>query len=70
MLKVECPISDFFQLILEVPLKLAPDAIDEVLKTYKILLEEGFKLWPRDWSGALVVALVLNPSETDGAMEK
>ena len=65
-----CLISDFFQLILEAPLKLAPDTVDKGLRAYEIFPEEGFELWPCNRSGALVVALVLSPSEADGATEK
>ena len=65
-----CPISDFFQLILGVPPELTPDAVNEGLRASEVLLEEGLELWPRDWSGALVAALVLSLFEADGATEE
>ena len=65
-----CPISDFFQLILEVPPKLTPDAVNEGLRASKVLFEEGLELWLRDWSGAFVAALVLSSSEANGATEE
>ena len=70
MLEVGCLVSDFFQLILGVPLKLTPDAVNEGLGASEILMEEGLKLWPRDGSGTLVAALVLCPSEADRATEE
>ena len=44
--------------------------VNEGLRILEVLLEEGFELWPRDRSGALVAALVLSPSEADGATEE
>ena len=70
MLKVGCPISDFFQLILGVPPKLTPEAVNEGLGASEVFFKEGLELWPRDWSSALVAALVLSPSEADGATEE
>ena len=70
MLKVEGVVSNFFQLVLRVFSKLAPDTIDKSLGVPKVFLEEVLKLRPRDWSSAFMVALVLGPSETDGATEK
>ena len=67
---MECPVSGFFQLVLGVPPKLTPDAVNEGLRASEVLSEEGFELWPRDRSGALVAALVLCPSEADGATEE
>ena len=64
-----CPILDFFQLILGVPPKLTPDAVNESLRASEVFLEESLELWPRDRSGAFVVTLVLSPSEADGATE-
>ena len=65
-----CPISDFFQLILKVPPKLTPDAVNESLRASEVLSEEGLELWLRDRSGALVASLVLSESEADGATEE
>ena len=65
-----CLIADFFQLILGVPPKLTPDAVNKGLRAPEVLSEEGLELWPRDRSGALVAALVLGPSEADGATEE
>ena len=70
MLEVGCPVSDFFQLILGIPPKLTPDAVNESLGAAEILTEEGLKLWPRDWSDALVTTLVLCPSEAGEATEE
>ena len=67
---MRCPISDFFQLILGVLPKLTPDAVNEGLRASEVLMEEDLELWPRNWSGALVAALVLGPSEADGATEE
>ena len=65
-----CPVSNFFQLILGVSPKLTPDAVNEGLGTAEVFTEESLELWPRDQSGALVAALVLCPSEADGAKEE
>ena len=65
-----CPILDFFQLILGVPPKLTPDAINKGLSAFEVLLEEGFELWPHDRSGALVATLVLSLSEADRATKE
>ena len=70
MLKVGCLISDFFQLILGVPPKLTPDAVNEGLRASEIFSKEGLELWPRDQSDALVVTLMLSPSEADRTTEK
>ena len=70
MLKVGCPISGFFQLVLGVPPKLTPDAVNKGLGTSEVLSEEGFELWPCNGSGALVAALVLGSSEADGTTEE
>ena len=70
MLKVGCPISGFFQLVLEVLPKLTPNTINEGLGTPEILLEESLELWPRDKSGAFVAAFVLSPSKADGTTEE
>ena len=63
-------VSSFFQLVLGVLSKFASDTINKSLKVPKVLLEKGFKLWPRDRSGALVLTLMLGPSEADGAAEE
>ena len=70
MLEVGCLVSDFFQLILGVPLKLTPDAVNKDLRAFDVLLEEGLELWPSNRSGVLMTALVLIPSEADRATEK
>ena len=44
--------------------------VNKSLRILKVLLEEGFKFWPYDWSGAWVAALMLSPSEADSAMEE
>ena len=70
MLKVGGVVLTFFQLILGVPSKLTPDTINKRLGVCKVLLEESLELWPRDWSGALIRALVLGSSKADGAAEE
>ena len=70
MLKVGGITSSFFQLVLEVPSKLTSDTINKGLGVSKILSKESFKLWPRDWSGAIVAVLVLGSSEVNGAAEE
>ena len=70
MLKVEGVVLSLFQLVLEVPSKLAPDTIDKGLEVPKVLLEEVLELRPRNRSGAFVAALVLGPSEANGATEE
>ena len=70
MLKVGCPVSGFFQLVLGVPPKLTPDAVNKGLRASEVLSEEGLEFWPRDRSGAFVAALVLSLSEADGATEE
>ena len=65
-----CPVSGFFQLVLEVPPKLTSDAVNKGLKASEIFSEEGLELWPRDRSGALVAALVLSPSEANSTTEE
>ena len=63
-------ISSIFKLVLEVSFKLAPDAIDKGLGVPEVFLEENLKLRSRDWSGALVAAFVLDPSEADDAAKE
>ena len=63
-------ISSFFQLVLRIPSKLAPDAIYKDLRVPAFFSKEGFELRPHDWSGTLVAALVFGPSETDDATEE
>ena len=70
MLKVRGIISSFFQLVLRVPSKLAPNAIYKGLGVNKVLLEEGFELRLRDWNNALVIIIVLSQTEADGATEE
>ena len=65
-----CPVSGFFQLVLGVPPKLTPDAVNKGLRASKVFLEEGLELWPRDGSGAFVASLVFGPSEADGTTEE
>ena len=65
MLKVECPVSGFFQLVLEVPPKLTPDTVKEGLRAPEILPEKRLELWAYDESDAFVALLVLSPSEAD-----
>ena len=44
MLEVGCPVSGFFQLVLGVPPKLTPDAVNKGLGTSEVLLEEDLEL--------------------------
>ena len=64
---MESVVLSFFLLILKVSFKLAPDAINKNLGVLKVFLERSFKFWLCNWSGALVAALLLGPSETDSA---
>ena len=70
MLKVGGIVSSFFQLVLGISSKLASHAIDKGLGVFEVLSEEVLELRPRDYSGAFVAALVLGPSEANGATEK
>ena len=70
MLEKWCPVSGLFQLVLGVRSKLTPDIINKGLRISKVFMEEGFKFWQRDWSGALVAVLVLSSSEAYSATEK
>ena len=70
MLKVGCPVSGFFQLVLGVLPKLTSDAVNKGLRASEVFSEEGLELGPRDRSDALVAALVLSISEADGTTEK
>ena len=63
-------VSSLFQLILGVPFKLAPDAINKSLRVSKVFLKESFKLRLRDWSDALMAMLVLGSSEANSATKK
>ena len=65
-----CPVLNFFQLILGIVSKLILNIVDEGLRIPKVLPEEDFELWPRDWNGALRAAFVLSQSETDDVTEK
>ena len=57
-------------MVLGVPSKLAPDAINKGLGVPKVFLEEDLELRPRNRSGAFVATLVLGPSEADGATKE
>ena len=63
-------ILSFFQLILRVPFKLALDAIDKGLGVSKVFFKDSLELWPCDWNGTLVTALVLGPSKADGTAKE
>lgn len=60
MLKIGCLVLGFFELILWVPPKLIPDTVNNDLRAFKMLLEEGFEVGLRDESGAFIVALMLS----------
>ena len=70
MLKVGGVVSSLFQLVLEVPSKLAPNTINKGLGVPEVFSEEVFELKPHDRNGAFVAALVLGSSEADGATEE
>lgn len=70
MLKVGSIAFSFFYLVMEVPFKLTPNAIDKGLWIHKVLLEESFKLWPCDWSGTFIMTLVLGSFEFDDVTEE
>ena len=70
MFKVGGLVSSFFQLVLEVLFELSPDAINKCLEVSEVLSEKVVELRPRDRSFAFVAALVLGPSEADGATEE
>ena len=70
VLKVGGVISNFFQLILRVLFKLTLDIIDKGLRVSKVFLKKGLKIKLRNWSSALVAALVLGLSEADRATEE
>ena len=63
-------VSSFFQLVLELPSKLALDTINKGLGVLEVLLEEVLELKPCDQSGAFVAVLVLSPSDADSATEE
>ena len=70
MLKVGCPVSGFFQLVLGIPPKLTPNAVNKSLGTSEVFSEESLKLRSRDGSGTFMASLVLDPSEADGTTEE
>lgn len=70
MLEVGCLVLGFFYLILGIFPKLTSDIINKSLKTFEIFLKKGYKVRPRDKSGALIMALELSSSNTDRAIEK
>ena len=70
MLKVGGVVLSLFQLVLGVPSKLAPDAINKSLVVPEVFSKEVFELRQRDRSGVFMAALVLGPSEADGSTEE
>ena len=70
MLKIWCLVSDFFQLLREIPSKLTSNIVNNSLGISKVFLKEGFEFWLCDWSSILVAALMLSQSEADSAIEK
>lgn len=67
---MRCLVSSFFQLILGVPYKLILNIVNKSLGISEVYQEEGFELGPRNWSGVFMAALVLNPSEPNGATKE
>ena len=57
-------------MVLEVLLKLTPNAINKGLKTFEVLLEENFKIRPHNRSGVFVAVFVLSPPNTNEATEE
>ena len=70
ILEIRCPISGLFYLILGVFPKLTPNIVNKGLKTSKVFLKIGFEVKLYDKSSVFMVALLLNFSEADGAIEK
>ena len=70
MLNVRYIISSFFQLALRVSSKLTPYVADKGLKISKVFLKKSLEVRPYDWNDTLIVALLLDQSKIDGAMEK
>lgn len=70
MLKMGYPVLGFFQLILEVLLKLTPDTINKGLRASKNIPEERFEDGLCDGSSVFMAALVFFPSNSDKAIRK
>ena len=60
MLKIGCLISGFFQLVLRVPPKLTPDAVNKNFRVLEVFLEEDFEFGSCDGSGVFVAAFMLS----------
>ena len=63
-------VSGFFQLILRILPKLTLNIINKNLRTLKIFTKKDFELKLYDKGCALVIVLVLSPSEVDEATKK
>lgn len=70
VLKMECPILHFFQLVLGVFLKLIFDIVNKGFKIPKVFSKKSFKIRLYNKSGTLMTALMLNLFEADSATEK
>ena len=69
VLKIECPVLDFFQIVLKISLKLILDIVNKSLENFKVIFKEGFKVKSHNKTGALVAVFVLSPSKADGTTE-
>ena len=70
VLRVEYPILGFFQLVLGVSSKFAPNIVNKSLGIFKNFLKEGFKLGAYNYSNVLGAVFVLNLSKADSPTEK
>lgn len=70
MLKVQCLVFSFFQLVLGVPLKLVPNFIDKNPGILKNFMEKDIEVGLYNQSGALISIFELNPLDANGAIEK
>ena len=69
ILKMRGVIASSFQLVLGIPSKLTPDAINKSLEVLKVFSEEIFEVGLHDQSDVLVAALLLSLCEADNATE-
>ena len=61
--------SSFFQLVLRIPFKLTPHAINKSLGVFEVFLEKSFEIKPRDKSSVFVVVLMLILLETNNVTD-
>ena len=70
MLKVKCPISGFFQLVLGIFPKFTPNTIHKSLGTSKIFFQKCFKIKLYNRSDTFMMGLVLSSAEVDSVIKK